>query len=572
MERIGKTTSIAISAPITALGASTARTVLGFRQEVNKVAALTGGTGAELTTLRNQAKELGRTTKFSASETAAAQAFLAQAGFKVNQIYTATPGVLALAAAGNLGVAETADIASNVLTGYGKKVGELGRVSDVMARAAASANVNIQEFGYGMTYAGSTAAAVKMPFETTAAVIGKLNDAGIKGEMAGTTLRGTLNALIKPSSEAAQTLTALGIKKAEVFDDQGGMRDFVGLMERLVEVKAKPEDVLAIFGARPGSGINALLNRMKVDGVDVLRNAEMDLFKNADGAAAQQAKIMEDGLVGSWNRVKSTFEAAKIAIGDSGFEADLVSLTNKASAGMTSIGDASPKMLRTSTWIAAVAGATGPALIGLGAMTKAVGWSAGGLVTLAKGAKVASVAIWRTGVAAATMGAKGLMGLGRGAVFAGRALIAKAVPAVTALGAALFANPIGIVIGSVAALTAAGVVLYRNWDAVAGFFGGVWDKIKSTFADGVSWITSKLGEFGLGKLLDLVGVGGDGGGQLSVDTASVSESLATGRGQDGRARVEIDINSGREQVRARATAIDDMDLQMNQGLALGGLS
>ncbi|WP_260984490.1 phage tail tape measure protein [Paenibacillus xylanexedens] len=123
------------------------QTAATFEQAMAKVKAISGATADEFENLRNQALELGATTIFTASQAADAQGFLAMAGFKTAQIMEAMPGVLNLAAAGQMEIARTADIASNILTGFQLQAGETGRVVDVMAKAMTSSNTNIEQLG-----------------------------------------------------------------------------------------------------------------------------------------------------------------------------------------------------------------------------------------------------------------------------------------------------------------------------------------------------------------------------------------------------------------------------------------
>ncbi|MEO0660423.1 MAG: hypothetical protein AAFZ87_02695, partial [Planctomycetota bacterium] len=180
--------------------------------------------------------------------------------------------------------------------------------------------------------------------------------------------------------------------------------------------------------------------------------------------------------------------------------------------------------------------------------------------------------LWKTTVAVFALGKGLLVGLlhaGRFAV----GLASKVIPAVVRFGVALMANPIGLTITAVAGLTAAGIALYKNWDAVAGFFSRVWGRIKSAFGDGIAWIMSKVRGTKLGSVLEFLGFDlGEGSTTAQappVDTSRLAQTSGLGRGQDGRARVQIDVNSGREAVRVRATEIDDVDLELVQGVSLG---
>ncbi len=120
---------------------------IDFEKQMSKVQAISGGSAAEIAKLREQAKELGATTVFTASQAADAQGFLAMAGFKVNDIYDAMPGMLSLAAAGQLELGAAADITSNIMSAFALKAKESGHASDVIAYAAANANTNVEQMG-----------------------------------------------------------------------------------------------------------------------------------------------------------------------------------------------------------------------------------------------------------------------------------------------------------------------------------------------------------------------------------------------------------------------------------------
>src|SRR5690606_2705913 len=117
-----------------------------FDADMAKVQALTrlGKDDEQLAALRAQARQLGAETMFSATEAAAGQGFLAMAGFDPQAILDAMPGMLDIAKAGDLGLAETADIVSNILTGMNLEAGETGRLGDVLVGAFTRSNTNLQ--------------------------------------------------------------------------------------------------------------------------------------------------------------------------------------------------------------------------------------------------------------------------------------------------------------------------------------------------------------------------------------------------------------------------------------------
>ncbi|MCH7985481.1 MAG: phage tail tape measure protein, partial [Acidobacteria bacterium] len=168
-----------------------------FQAEMNKVKALTGAVGKQFDQLREQAMKLGKTTQFSASEAAAGMAFLAQAGFDANQIVKAMPATLDLAAAANIGLAEAADIVSNVMSGMGIAVEDLGGTVDIMTAAFTSANTDLTQLGQAMKFAGPVASDFGLSIAETAGALSLLGNAGIQASMAGTSLRNILNRLVK---------------------------------------------------------------------------------------------------------------------------------------------------------------------------------------------------------------------------------------------------------------------------------------------------------------------------------------------------------------------------------------
>nr|WGD93666.1 phage tail tape measure protein [Bacillus subtilis] len=128
------------------------QTGMEFEKQMSKVQAISGGTASEVAKLKEQAKELGATTVFTASQAADAQGFLAMAGFKVNDIYDAMPGMLSLAAAGQLELGAAADITSNIMSSFALKAKESGHASDVIAYAVANANTNVEQMGEAMKF------------------------------------------------------------------------------------------------------------------------------------------------------------------------------------------------------------------------------------------------------------------------------------------------------------------------------------------------------------------------------------------------------------------------------------
>lgn len=211
MQRVGQNLTTSVTLPVVAIGGNALRTAAQFESAMNQVAAVSGATGKQFQELENLAKQLGETTSFSASQAAEGMSFLAMAGFEVNDILESMPGVLNLAAAGQMDLAMASDIASNILTGFGKDASEMSKAVDVLAKTFTSSNTNLEQLGEAMAYVAPVANSAGLQFEEVSAAVGLLGNAGIQASRAGTTLRGAIANLLSPTGEAKKVLDRLGV-------------------------------------------------------------------------------------------------------------------------------------------------------------------------------------------------------------------------------------------------------------------------------------------------------------------------------------------------------------------------
>ena len=284
-----------------------------FEDQMLAVKSVTGATGETFEQLSSQAKDLGSKTSFSASQAAEAQKFLGMAGFETNEILKATPGLLNLAAAGSLELGMAADIASNVLTGMGLSADETNRVVDVMAKTAASSNTSVEQLGLAMSYAAPVAKDFGLSIEETSSYLGKLSDAGIQADKAGTGLRRILGSLAKPSKEGAEALDKLGIS---VFDAEGqfkGMEDVLDQFGTAMDAGLISQETMFTLFGKQGAGVASVLIQSR----DAAKELT-DELENAGGAAEKMADIKQSGITGVINQLKSATEALMIAFAESG--------------------------------------------------------------------------------------------------------------------------------------------------------------------------------------------------------------------------------------------------------------
>ena len=275
---------------------------------MNQVKAVSGASADEMLRLKNLALEMGSTTKFSAKEAADAMGFLAMAGLSVHEVTAALPGTLELAAAGNIALAEAADLATNVMSGMGLEVSELGHLNDVLAKTAASSNTSVLQLGSAMKFVAPVAAAAGLSIEETASAIGVMSNAGIQGERAGTSLRGAITKLLNPSSQAEKILDKLGVT---VTNTAGDMLPLDNIVQQFEQSGLSAGDAMAIFGQRAGPGMLALVSSGSKGLKDYTRELE-----NSEGAAAKMAETQQEGLVGSMTRLSSAVDTLMIRFGE----------------------------------------------------------------------------------------------------------------------------------------------------------------------------------------------------------------------------------------------------------------
>jgi len=321
--RLGKSSKLAFAgmaaAATAAVGAvaslgAAVRVIREFESSMSQVAAITRATASELEALRDVAKDLGGTTEFSASQAADGLKFLGMAGFNAAESMAAIPAVLDLATVASMDLGSAADIASNIMSGFGIEAGEAARVADVLAATSTRANTSVGQLGGAMATVAPISAAMGISLEDTASAIGIMADAGIQGERAGTALRGVLASLAGPTTQAKDALAAYGLTAADVNPETVGLSK---AMEALGDAGVSTADAMQIFGREAASGALVLIDAG--DKVDTFSEA----IAAASGAAAEGAAIFRDNLGGDALAAASALSGLAIAIGEAGLTAVL---------------------------------------------------------------------------------------------------------------------------------------------------------------------------------------------------------------------------------------------------------
>lgn len=282
-----------------------------FEGAMSKVEAISGATGSELEALREKAKEMGASTKFSATESANAFEYMAMAGWKTGDMLNGIEGIMNLAAASGEDLATTSDIVTDALTAFGLSAADSTHFADVLAQASSNANTNVSMMGETFKYVAPIAGSLGYSAEDTAIAIGLMANAGIKGSQAGTALRSIMSRMAKPTDEVETAMKRLGLS---LTDDAGNMKSLNEIMGDLREgfaglSKEEAAQMAAALGGQEAmSGLLAIVNASDED-FDKLANS----IYTCDGAAAEMAATMNDNLQGQLTILKSGLEGLAIS-------------------------------------------------------------------------------------------------------------------------------------------------------------------------------------------------------------------------------------------------------------------
>jgi len=474
--------------------------------------------------LTKQARELGRTTQYTASQASEAMQFLGMAGLNTNQILAATPSVLNLAIAGNMDLGRTADIASNILTGFNMEAERTGEVADILAQASRSTNVNVEMLGQTMKFIAPAAAAVGGTLSETATLAGVLGDAGIQATMAGTMLRSTYLRLAAPAKAGAKALgqmrNEMGISAEEMPDvakeallaqkrlsglgvkifENGKMRSMVSILKEMHHATKNLADdeklsiIKDIFGTRSTAGALAIFKSVETGRLDEVE----EKIKTSNGAAKEMADRLKNTTSGAFKEFASAIESVGISIGS-------VLLPAFASIAKTA---------------ANVAGRVSIFAEKFPVLTKYLGLAIAGMISF----KVASVGMGFafTFLKGGFLSAKGALLAYKTAMTLMSFSIPKVILGIKALGVAIMSNPIGLIIGGIA--IAAGLLI-KNWQPVGEFFKNLFSGVIGYVKKAFEWV-SKL----LKPLKTVAGVVGKG---IKSLTGIFSDDEANNQSQIG---------------------------------------
>ena len=285
-----------------------------FEKSMANVQAISGATAEDMKLLEAKAREMGKETVFSASESADALSYMALAGWKTQDMLEGLPGILNLAAAGNTDLATTSDIVTDALTAFGKSAKDSTKLADIMSATMSNSNTNIEMLGQSFKYVASLAGAMNYTMEDTSLALGLMANSGIKADQAGTSLRMMFTRLASPPNACAGAMKELGISLTNTDGTMKSMREviqnlrtaFKGLNE-----EQKAEYASAIAGKNALSGMLALVNGSDED-FDKLANA----IDNSTGSAQQMSDVMNQSTSNQLKIMWSEIQELALKMGE----------------------------------------------------------------------------------------------------------------------------------------------------------------------------------------------------------------------------------------------------------------
>ena len=253
-------------------------TFTDFEFSMAKVRAISGATTDEFYKLERSAKELGRTTFFTAKEVAELQVNFSKLGFTAEQIINLQGATLDLAMATGSDLARSAMVAGSAVRGFNLDASEATRVVDVMAVAFTNSALDIEKWQTSMTKVSSIAAAMGIDIEGVAATMGVLSDAGIEASIAGTSLRNIFLKMANPTSDLAKRI-GFTVSSTE---------DMIKALKKLKSAQLGQLELQGLVDVR-----QVIAFQRMIDGVDVVETYTNSL-RNAEGAGREMARIMEN--------------------------------------------------------------------------------------------------------------------------------------------------------------------------------------------------------------------------------------------------------------------------------------
>lgn len=517
-----------VTLPLVGIGAAVVKTGADFEKGMSKVQAVSGASSSDMEKLSAKARQMGKDTKFSASESADAFTYMAMAGWKTQDMLEGIDGIMSLSAADGLDLATTSDIVTDAITAFGLEAKDSSHFADVLAKASSSANTNVSMLGESFKYVAPVAGALGYSVEDVSIALGTMANSGIKASQGGTALRTLLANMTSGADKYKAAMEELGVT---LDDGKGNMKSLREIMndlrkgmgnlkipqeefnkemeflnknledgtitqkkydkavENLTEkaygaegaLKAQAASTLA--GKTGMSGLLAIVNSSDKDWNDLINNID-----NADGTAKKMADTMLDNLSGQFTILKSNLQEAALQLNEELGPA-MKKIVDKIQEWVQKFMELSPQQKEQIVKIAAIAAAIGPLLTVVGKLLSSTGsiintfTKIPGAVGGVKSA-FSKLSLWTTNLKEGFVLARaGMSGLG-----------AQASPLGAALGG--ITAPIAAIVAGIALLVGAFITLWKTNEDFRNKIMGIWQQIKDTVSNFCQGIVDRVNELG----------------------------------------------------------------------------
>ena len=369
VEGVGKKL-LPVTGAVVGLGVAAVKTAADFDAAMSQVAAVSGASGEDLERLRKKAREMGKQTKFSASEAAEAMNYMAMAGWKTEDMLNGIEGIMSLAAASGENLGSVSDIVTDALTAFGLSAADAGHFSDVLAQASSNANTNVDMMGSTFQKVAPVAGALGYSVEDMSLAIGLMANASIKAEVAGTSLKTALANMAKPTDAQAAAMKQYGISLTNADGTMKSFGEVVNNLRSSLGGLSEAEQVAAastIFGKESFAGMLAIVNASEAD-----FNKLTDAVYNCDGAAKNMADTMQDNLPGQLEILKSQMDELAISVGEILMPVIRDIVTHLQNF-MDKLNGMSEEQQKTVVVIGLLAAALGPVIIIIGTLIQSIG-------------------------------------------------------------------------------------------------------------------------------------------------------------------------------------------------------
>ncbi len=308
----------AVMLPIVSIGKEAISVTANFNDQIAAIkAVLDPKDWGMLDAIRQKSKDLGASTRFSASDAASGFVLLAQAGYDVDKQMAAITGTLNLAAAGNLELTRATEITVSTLGQFQLEADRATHVANVLAKAAAMGQIDVNDMGESLKYTGGSAKRANLSLEQTSALLALLSEGGLKGEMAGSNLGSLIDSLTAPNTLGAKAIQELGVQTKDARGNLLPFEQILGQVQaRISKLPTGKQNnlmsrIFGVTGSRAASILLPRFERFATTTQTIIDSADKGL-----GAAKDQATIMEGDIGGSFRSFQSAMEGVFIEIGE----------------------------------------------------------------------------------------------------------------------------------------------------------------------------------------------------------------------------------------------------------------